>query len=489
MRAFLRRVIGRDRERRMSLRTRLALLLVLFTAGVLLVQDVPLARHLRTVERDRIVTALERDAFTFAGLASDSLQDGGDAARSDVDDLAELQERIGGYAAESGARVVVVGADGAAVATSDGQDVGQDFRNREEVTAALGGRTAAGERRSESLGESLLYVAVPVRSGTTVLGAVRLTYPAGEVEQAVDERVRGLFVAALVTLACAAFVGFLLATVLTRRLRRLERTAEQLAAGDLGARAEDESTAEMHALAQSFNTMAERVEQLVDAQRGFAADASHQLRTPLTALRLRLDRTAELVADEPDAALESLEAAQYEAARLQRLVDGLLTLARAERGDASQIVAIDVAAVVRERAEAWGPLAEERDCAVVLGVGGDADGTLLALAVPGAVEQIVDNYVDNALEVAPPGSDVRIDVRRTGGFIEVRVSDSGSGMDPESRERAFDRYWRGGDSAPGGSGLGLAIARTLADASGGEVALLEREGGGVVARLTLRAAP
>jgi signal transduction histidine kinase len=475
----------------MSLRTRLALLLVMFTAGVLIVQDVPLSRYLRTVERDRIVTALERDAFTFAGLATEALREGAGLGEGtgEVEDLSELQERIEAYAGESGARVVVVDGGGVAVATSDGQDVGQDYTNREEVATALAGRTASGERSSQSLGESLLYVAVPVRSGTNVLGAVRITYPSAEVDQAVNERVRGLLVAALVTLACAAFVGFLLATVLTRRLRRLERTAEQLAGGDLSARAEDESTAEMHALAQSFNTMAERVENLVDAQRGFAADASHQLRTPLTALRLRLDRTAELVDDDPSAALDSLEAAQHEAARLQRLVDGLLTLARAERGDVTQVVAVDVAALIRERAESWSPLAEERGASVATDIETGADDTLRAFAVPGAVEQIVDNYVDNALEVAPAGSVVRIELRRAGDVVDVRVVDSGRGMDPESRERAFDRYWRGGDSEYGGSGLGLAIARTLADASGGEVALLERDGDGLVARLTLRAAP
>ena len=115
-----------------------------------------------------------------------------------------------------------------------------------------------------------------------------------------------------------------------------------------------------------------------------------------------------------------------------------------------------------------------------------------ALAVPGAVEQIVDNFVDNALEVAPAGSVVELDVSLAhdavrGDEVVVRVSDRGPGLSAVDRGRAFDRFWRGAGGEPGGSGLGLAIVRTLADASGAQVVLLERDGGGLIAVVRLRA--
>jgi signal transduction histidine kinase len=217
----------------------------------------------------------------------------------------------------------------------------------------------------------------------------------------------------------------------------------------------------------------------VESQRGFAGDASHQLRTPLTALRLRLDRAAELL-DEQDPAVTQVDAARDEIDRLQRLVDGLLVLARAE-GRQQEAVPTDVAAVARERVESWAALAAERDVTIEH----DTVGTAVALAVPTAIEQIVDNYVDNALESAPAGARIRVSVVPEHDIVALLVDDSGPGMSPEDRARAFDRFWRGRQDQAG-SGLGLAVVASLAQASGAEVSLEASPMGGVRAVARLR---
>ena len=158
-----------------------------------------------------------------------------------------------------------------------------------------------------------------------------------------------------------------------------------------------------------------------------------------------------------------MDAARDEIDRLQRLIDGLLVLARADNRD-QETIRVDISAVAAERVAHWQALADERHVSIEL----VASGTAVALAVPGAVDQIVDNYVDNALEVVPEGTRIVVRVRPESSGVVLTVDDQGPGMPPESRDRAFDRFWRGRQDGSG-SGLGLAIVSSLAGAGGGSV--------------------
>src|SRR5262249_49238192 len=174
----------------------------------------------------------------------------------------------------------------------------------------------------------------------------------------VAARLRSLMASAAVSIGVALIVAMVLAATVARPLRRLRVATEALAGGDLSARAcPGTGPPEVRALAASFDEMATRIQDMVSAQRAFSADASHQLRTPLPALRLRLARAAELLAQDPPAARRRLDAAAAEIDRLARLTEGLLTLARADTD--TEPVPADVAAVVRERVAVWRPLADE----------------------------------------------------------------------------------------------------------------------------------
>jgi signal transduction histidine kinase len=262
-------------------------------------------------------------------------------------------------------------------------------------------------------------------------------------------------------------------------LLALERAAWRAGEGDLAVRADERSgPPEVRSLASEFNVMVREIETLLRAQEAFVADASHQLRTPLTALRLRLENLARDVAPPGQ---RDLDGALAEVERLGRLVEGLLVLARTDATGAAS-AAVELAPLVQDRADAWEAFAGERG--VVLHV--DVPAGERAYVNPERLDQVLDNLIANALEVSPDGSALRLWVRDG----ELHVVDEGPGLTDEQRGRAFDRFWRGADrgdgSGQGGSGLGLAIVDRLVRADGGEVELRRADSGGVDAVIRLR---
>ena len=268
------------------MRKRLAISLVAVAATILLVFSIPLAYFVSNVERDRLVTALERDAFILAGHAKETLNTTTGAV------LPSLQPYVNEYVSKDDPRVIVVNADGLVVVTNDAVAVvGTSFANRPEVAKALTGVPAVGERESKTLGEQLVFVAVPVLLGDDVLGAVRLSHPQSHIDSAVRRRLVGIATAGFITLIAAAIISIPLALGIARPIERLTRRTEKLAEGDFSVRADDASgPPEVRELSRSFNSMAGRLGLLIEGQRQFASSVSHQLRTPLTALRLRLNK-------------------------------------------------------------------------------------------------------------------------------------------------------------------------------------------------------
>ena len=336
----------------------------------------------------------------------------------------------------------------------------------------------AGVRRGDPLSDvvaDVVVAAAPVIDAReSVTGAAVVVLPAA----AADERMRDVGLALLgagtAVVATASAFGALLARSLVRPVEQLDDQAAALAAGDLSARVQVvQRPGELHRLAVTFNNMASRLQSLVQSQRAFASDAAHQLRTPLTVLRLRLESLEDRAPDDVDVAV-----ALRETGRLHRLVDDLLALTRLEHA-APRTVAVALGAAVAERCQLWTALGEER--AVRLEARTPGDGPF-ARAVPGAVEQVLDNYLENALRVAPPGTSIVVSADRQGDFSTLRVADRGPGLAPEERERAFDRFWRGPDTATDdGSGLGLAIVGRLVAACGGVARLDDRPDGGTIA--------
>ena len=445
------------------MRRRLLASYLSITFFVLIALGLPLGVSYGNTEHRRLENDVEQDASAFAQRAGALVDDDSAVAREKLDAVVDEFTR------DMDATVVITDANGQIVVASP--------RSR---AAAATPAMALAQRGLEvtdtfsdpRLGKSL-GAAFPVVVGGQIEGAVLVARSKAPTDQLVQRNwllLGGL--AGLIALV-VALVSTLLARSFTKPLVDLDRGAARLGEGDLAVRVEvPDDPPELAGLARSFNATAERLEALVRSQQAFVADASHQLRTPLAALRLRLEN---LEAEGGDSPPEDIERALAEVQRLSQLVDSLLVLTRAEAARRMP-EPVDVGAVVADRRDAWSAFASERDVSIV----SDAP-PIQVRSVPGRLEQVLDNLLSNALEVAPARSELHVDVWREGANARLEVRDSGPGMTPEQRARAFDRFWRGGAARRdgGGFGLGLAIVRELVNADGGTVALDDAPEGGL----------
>ena len=455
----------------MSLRLRLlaafAYVLVLVLAAI----EIPFALSVS----DRVNAEVRSHAANQAHLVAAS-------ASRRVARSGTLERLVDRAARELGGRIIVVDARGRLVADSAGDRLlGSSYADRPEIRSVLRtGRVAQGTRHSTTLGQDLLFTTVPVVSGGRRVGAVRLTQSAEPIGERVRRDVLVLAGVGAAALVLGLTLAWLLAGSLSRPLRALADTARRIGAGDLAARAPEGGPAEQREVAAAFNEMTARLAAALEAQREFVANASHQLRTPLTGLRLRLE-AAGLKAD--DAALErELEAAEREVDRLARLLAGLLALARGS-ADASTARPVALGAAAARARERWLAPAQQADVEIEL-VGGE----VYALASDEDVATALDNLIENALAYGRRGTQVTIEWARRGDEAVVAVADEGPGLEPGEEERVFERFRRGraGRGGPDGTGLGLAIVRTLAERWGGTASIANRPEGGARAELRLR---
>jgi signal transduction histidine kinase len=452
-----------------SLRTRLVAAFAYVLVLVIVALLVPLALNLSR----RVDAEIRSEAQNQAQLLAASVS-------GRLDERADLHRLVAKSSADIGGRVIVVGPRGRLIADSD--DAGREstsYASRPEIAIALGGDTTQGERHSDSLDTDLLYTAVPVVSGGRREGAVRITQSVEAVNAEVRNDTIALIGVAAVVLLLGLGLAWLLAGSLARPLRGLAGTARAVAGGDLDARARVEGSTEQREVASAFNDMTERLARALRAQREFVANASHQLRTPLTGLRLRLE-AASLKATDPEVQRE-LVAAERETVRLARLLSELLTLARErERPEPEEVSLAEVARAAHER---WEAPAEDGGRRLL--VRGDGDPVVAATEADLAV--VLDNLVENALNYSPLASTVTIEWGSDRESALLAVLDEGPGIDPAEREQLFERFFRGEAARAGaaGTGLGLSVVEALAARWGGSVRLTDREQRGTRAEVVL----
>jgi two-component system, OmpR family, sensor kinase len=420
--------------------------------------------------RAEVRTQAQGQADLIAATAADLL---GLAQRRELTTLAQTAAR------SLRGRILIVDRTGGVLVDSAGPTrVGASYESRPEIAAALAGRQVQVQRASRTLGREILATAVPIIRNGHPVGAVRVTQSVAAVNSAVRRAELGLVLIGLIVLALGLLAGAILAAHVGRPIRRLEQVARRVAGGELAARAEIEGSREQRSLATSFNEMTERIARLLALQREFVADASHQLRTPLTGLRLRLEE-ARALGVSPEAGKE-LDAGVGEVDRLADTVDELLVLSSAgERR--TQATPVDLGDVVRSASRRWQPTARARGIALA----GRVDGPAVSWAARPDVERALDCLIENALNYTPAPSTVEL----VSSPERIEVRDRGPGLAEDERDAVFARFHRGraGRTGPTGSGLGLAIAGELARGWNGSVTIDNREGGGSIARLSIPA--
>jgi signal transduction histidine kinase len=439
-----------------SLRVRLLLALAYVLVLAIVALEVPLALSLR----DRVDAEVRSQARGQAELVAATVA--GRLARDGPGTLAALARSA---ADNARGRVILVDGRGVVLADSAGTErVGTDYGDRPEIVTALGGKVAQEQRASATLGETILATAVPVATRGVTEGAVRITQSVDAVGRATRRATLGLVAIGVLVLGLGLAAGVLIAGQIAGPLGRLDAAARRISSGDLGARARVEGSAEQRRLAETFNVMTARLERLVSAQRDFVADASHQLRTPLSGLRLRLEE-ARAATREPDAR-EEIDAGLAEVDRLSAIVTELLVLSQAGEADAPA-QEVDLVDAVRRAAERWGLEPPQ-----------DARLPLVRCAAQD-LDRVLDALIENAVRYGRTG--VQLTVRA--GTVEV--GDDGPGLAEDEQEAVFERFHRGraGRGGPPGTGLGLPIARELARRWGGDVRIANRAGGGAVATI------
>ncbi|MEU4386389.1 HAMP domain-containing sensor histidine kinase [Promicromonospora sp. NPDC023805] len=470
---------------------RLIVSYVLLVAVALAAFTVPVALTLTSQLRGDTDASVRREATTMALL----LGAGDDASRD------ALVQMAGAYSVETGSTVqaVALGTGTDSATSADGGAVrGLPLLEPDAaVDRALRENASTTDWGSATPWGAHLVITVPARDqagagpgGGDVVGAVRIIFPTEELTDRFWSIWGFRAILAVGVLVIAAGLGYLAARWLTRPLRQLNAMASRFSDGDLTARSPVTGPHETQTLARTLNQGAERLDTLIAAQRVFVADASHQLRTPLTALRLSLDNIADGV-DDPYVT-EDVEQATAEVVRMSRLVNGLLVLARAE-AQATVAEPLPLRDILEERLTVWQPAADERGVTITLAgqmLAGQPDDRLEVLASPGHLDQVLDNVLSNALEVSPDGGRITVRVEPHHDEVVLEILDQGPGMSDADKARAFDRFWRGhGLTGRSGSGLGLAIVKQLVTDDGGAVTLRDAPGpGGLGVRISLRPA-
>jgi signal transduction histidine kinase len=284
---------------------------------------------------------------------------------------------------------------------------------------------------------------------------------------------RGVLPLVLIT-PIAAFAIWWLAA---QNLAPLDRLAREVRSRDVRSLApvpSDRLPDEVASLASALNALLARLRDSFDTQRSFVADAAHELRSPLTALKLQL----RLLRNAGDEAARSAAIAAIAAGieRATRLIEQLLTLARSEPGAApAALEPVDLGELARETLAAMHPFAHDHGSELVL----DAEPATVVHGERNALAALVRNLVDNAVRYSPAGSVVEARVQNLDGAVVLQVDDAGPGIPDADRERVFDRFYRRSETGESGSGLGLAIVRSVAAAHGASIKLARSARGGL----------
>jgi len=437
-------------------------LLVLALPVLAAVGSGALARELELQTR-AVVTAQGR---AVAHITADTL------AAGDPDAIAAIGPAIARIEDESHARVELLDRDARVVLGSGPRDNPADLRDRAEVAQALAGKHAYTVRRrpkgceaDDCRGLVRVFVAVPVMHEDVVVGAVRVSQPPARAFGSLWVVGWPLVLAVGLSLIATLALSLASAHILSRSLRSLSRTSQRIRDGAWGAvgelaRPRRSHVAEVGELSHDITRMTERLQERLSYISEFAGNVSHEFKTPITTLR----GTVELLRDDPE-----MEHAQRERflvnaladlERLERLVSGLLALARAEEGGESEQVDLD--AVICDVLQGWPDDAVD-------GEAGAAAGD------PAQLRVALRNLVDNAHQHGGPGVSVRIAARREPGRAVVEVHDDGPGISPANQAKVFDRFFTTG-RGEGRAGLGLAMVRAIARSHGGEVTVTSEPG-------------
>ncbi|MFC8195923.1 ATP-binding protein [Streptomyces sp. NPDC057298] len=461
------------------MRTRLLPLLIILMAAILLALGVPLAVSLAAAQQQEVVVDRIDDTARFASLAQFV------ADRPEGSRVSPTEPRGATLLQELGTYQDLYDIN-AGVFYRDEDVMGNAPRNwyvpeageiRDAFDEALQSRRSHDPEQVWPWQRDRLVVASPVIRDGDVVAVVVTDSPTGPMRSRILHGWLVIGAGEIAAMLLALGAALRLTGWVLKPVRVLDATTHDIATGRLKSRvAAAGGPPELRRLARSFNEMADNVEDVLEQQRAFVADASHQLRNPLSALLLRI----ELLALELPEGNEEIASVRTEGKRLAHVLDDLLDLALAEHAEAD-LRLTDIGELTAERVASWSPVADDKGVRLV----GTCPATT-AWADPVALSSALDAVIDNALKFTPEGECVEVEVTSNGEASTIVVTDRGPGLSDEELTRVGDRFWRSaGHQNIKGSGLGLSISRALLSAGGGSIAYASHDPHGLKVTVTV----
>lgn len=426
-----------------------------------------------------------------------------------------LDMLVRSYAESVGGRLTIVDTSLQVLTSSDDAVPAHQEHGHPEIIAALASTEQHDIRRDEWHNEERLFVAAPILEEVGELeGIVQLSVPMAPLYAQMRRTWMSLIAAGGVVLLATALVSLMLARQVAGPIRKLTDVTEAVAAGNLDQHVTPAGPDEVQRLGRAFNRMAERVREMLARQQAFVANAAHELRSPLTGIRLRIEMLQRHGWDDPRLTTRYLRQMEHEVEHLRRLVDHLLVLSRLDEGPDPDMSPLDLAPILYELADDMGPLVQAAGLHLVV----DVPPHLPAVAANvDPMRMVVRNLLDNAIKYTPVGGQITLRAcvaeassdgrprnntgppstggspgrstsathnvaavggrRSTGGCakgpeVVIQVSDTGAGIPPEHLPHVFDRFYRvekARSRSQAGAGLGLSLVRSIVETHRGQV--------------------
>lgn len=416
---------------------------------------------------------------------------------SSVTDLRrDDRRRLAGLAA---ARLTLVAPSGAVLADSEADASHmENHRARPEVAAALAGRDGWSIRRSPTVGEEFLYVAVPAAQG-----ALRLAVPLSEIRARVDAIRRRMLIAIALAFIPAIFLAAIFARRVSSKLGDIIVYGGELAKGNFSAHLASTGDDELGTLGRQLSHMGAQLqkavaelrherselEKLERVRKDFVINVSHELRTPVASIQGYAETLLEGALEDPAHNVRFLTIIRHNAERLGHIVGDLMTLSRLElKSDRQEIACCELHTLLADGVDSMRPLAAKKGIALTLEA---APAPVEVYCDSEAVQQVLGNLLDNALKYTPEGGAITVGFGEgPAGAVEVYIRDTGVGIPQEELPRLFERFYRVDKARSrelGGTGLGLSIVKHLVRAQGGDVRVESEPGKGSTFFFTLPA--
>lgn len=397
-----------------------------------------------------------------------------------------LQQRVIQITQGIDTRITIIANDGRVLADSQQDPFTMDnHHERPELQQAYETGLGVVTRFSDTLSKSMRYMAMPIDDVHYEYGFIRVAMPLSHIDQRLDRMRNVVIVAASLTGIIALLLGFWIARSFAAPLSRMTDMAQLLSEGDYKHRLEFERQDEMGELAETLNIFAETAAQREAIRRDFIANASHELKTPVTAIQGITETLLEDVNMDESTRQHFLQKMNSQSIRLSQLISDLLTLSRLESSDTDSFENINLNKIIEDSCNELQPFAKEKRLSMkiqhpknIVAIYGDEK----------SLSQMLVNLVDNAIKYTPEGGGVTVLLTTVHGQAIIEVKDNGIGIDPAEQQRIFERFYRvdkARSKTLGGTGLGLSIVKHIVIRHHGHIVLESSLGKGSLFRVTL----